>query len=80
MQLSRRKQSAVRAIDTNIVVRFLTADDEKQAKAARKVIKEGDVFVATTVVLEIEWVLRAGLNQGRITKAAKNKIIIANEE
>ena len=62
MQLSRRKQSAVRAIDTNIVVRFLTADDEKQAKAARKVIKEGDVFVATTVVLEIEWVLRAGYN------------------
>ncbi len=55
MQLSRRKQSAVRAIDTNIVVRFLTADDEKQAKAARKVIKEGDVF-------EIEWVLRAGYN------------------
>ena len=50
------------AIDTNIVVRFLTADDEKQAKAARKVIKEGDVFVATTVVLEIEWVLRAGYN------------------
>ena len=50
----------MRAIDTNIVVRFLTADDEKQAKAARKVIEEGDVFVATTVVLEIEWVLRAG--------------------
>lgn len=49
MQLSRRKQSAVRAIDTNIVVRFLTADDEKQAKAARKVIKEGDVFVFTVV-------------------------------
>ena len=52
----------MRAIDTNIVVRFLTADDEKQAKAARKIIEGGDVFVATTVVLETEWVLRAGYN------------------
>lgn len=50
----------MRAIDTNILVRFLTADDAKQAKAARVVIEGGDVFVATTVVLETEWVLRAG--------------------
>lgn len=50
----------MRAIDTNVVVRFLTADDPQQAKAARTVIKAGDVFIATTVILEAEWVLRAG--------------------
>lgn len=50
----------MRAIDTNIVVRFLTADDAKQAKAARAIIEGGDVFISTTVVLETEWVLRAG--------------------
>ena len=54
------KRSAVRAIDTNIVVRFLTADDAKQAKTARAIIEGGDVFISTTVVLETEWVLRAG--------------------
>jgi predicted nucleic-acid-binding protein len=50
----------VRAIDTNIVVRFLTADDPEQAKAARRVIEGGDIFVGTTVLLESEWVLRSG--------------------
>ena len=60
MLRSRRTPSAVRAIDTNIIVRFLTADHAKQAQAARAVIKGGDVFVTTTVLLETEWVLRAG--------------------
>jgi predicted nucleic-acid-binding protein len=50
----------VRAIDTNIIVRLLTADDVKQAKVARTVIEAGDVFIGSTVVLETEWVLRVG--------------------
>lgn len=50
----------MRAIDTNVIVRFLTADDRKQAQAARLVIEAGDVFIGTTVLLETEWVLRAG--------------------
>lgn len=48
----------MRAIDTNVIVRFLTADDKRQAKAARAAIEAGDIFVATTVLLESEWVLR----------------------
>ena len=54
------KRNVVRAIDTNVIVRFLTADEPKQALAARRVIEEGDVFIGITVVLETEWVLRAG--------------------
>jgi predicted nucleic-acid-binding protein len=50
----------VRAVDTNILVRFLTADDPKQAKTARRVIEAGDIFIGATVILETEWVLRAG--------------------
>ena len=50
----------MRAIDTNVIVRFLTADDEAQAAVARRTIEAGDVFVATTVLLETEWVLRSG--------------------
>jgi predicted nucleic-acid-binding protein len=61
----------VRAIDTNLVVRFLTADDPELAKVARKVIEAGDVFVGTTVVLETVWVLRAGyqFNAAQIASA-----------
>ena len=50
----------MRAVDTNILVRFLTADDPKQAKAARRVMEAGDIFIGVTVILETEWVLRAG--------------------
>jgi len=49
----------VRALDTNVVVRFLTTDDKRQAEAARAAIGAGDIFVATTVLLETEWVLRS---------------------
>ncbi len=50
----------MRAVDTNILVRFLTADDPKQAKTARRVIEAGDIFIGVIVILETEWVLRAG--------------------
>ena len=50
----------MRAIDTNIVVRLLTADDAEQAKAARGIVEAGDIFLGVTVLLEAEWVLRAG--------------------
>ena len=49
----------MRAIDTNIVVRYLTGDDPDQAARASAVIGAGDVFVGTTVLLESEWVLRS---------------------
>jgi predicted nucleic-acid-binding protein len=49
----------MRAIDTNVVVRYLTADDARQAKRAAAIIDGGPVFIATTVLLETEWVLRA---------------------
>ena len=63
----------MRAIDTNVVVRFLTADDEKQAKAARTAIEAGDIFIATTVLLESEWVLRSayGFGPARIADALR---------
>jgi len=54
----------VRAIDTNVVVRFLTADDRKQSQAARAAIEAGDIFIPTTVLLESEWVLRSGYGFG----------------
>lgn len=49
----------MRAIDTNIIVRFLTGDDTRQAEKARRLIGEGPLFVATSVLLETEWVLRS---------------------
>jgi predicted nucleic-acid-binding protein len=49
----------MRGIDTNLIVRYLTGDHPKQSAAARALIDGEDVFVATTVLLETEWVLRS---------------------
>ncbi len=48
----------MRAIDINLVVRYLTGDDPKQAQVARTIIGQEPVFVPRTVMLEVEWVLR----------------------
>ncbi|HYE27575.1 MAG TPA: type II toxin-antitoxin system VapC family toxin [Allosphingosinicella sp.] len=50
----------MRAIDTNVIVRFLTGDDPAQTARARKLVKAGGIFVPTSVLLETEWVLRSG--------------------
>ncbi|MCB9942782.1 MAG: type II toxin-antitoxin system VapC family toxin [Geminicoccaceae bacterium] len=47
------------AIDTNIVVRYLTGDHPEQSKRAREIVDGQPVFVPLTVVLETEWVLRS---------------------
>jgi predicted nucleic acid-binding protein len=46
------------AVDTNLIVRYLTGDHPKQSAKARAVIDGEDVFVSTAVALETEWVLR----------------------
>lgn len=56
----------MRAIDTNVLIRFLTKDDPEQYTKARALIEGGDIFVATTVLLEAEWVLRSGYAYGRV--------------
>jgi len=48
----------VLAVDTNIIVRFLTADHAEQFAKACAVIRAEDVYIWTTVLLETEWVLR----------------------
>lgn len=46
------------AIDTNLVVRYLTGDHPKQSARARKLIDAGGIYVGITVMLEAEWALQ----------------------
>lgn len=46
------------AVDTNVLVRFLTRDDETQFKKAVKLFRGPRIFVSESVLLETEWVLR----------------------
>ena len=47
------------AVDTNVIIRYLTDDDPKQSAQARALVDGEDIFVSTTVLLETEWVLRS---------------------
>jgi predicted nucleic-acid-binding protein len=46
------------AIDSNIIVRLLTGDDEQQYRAAYALFSGADIYIPDSVVLETEWVLR----------------------
>lgn len=46
------------AVDTNIIVRLLTHDDEQQFRLAHAVFEMEAIFIPDTVLLETEWVLR----------------------
>lgn len=47
------------AVDTNLIVRYLTRDDEYQFARAEAVIEGAEIYVSCTVLLETEWVLRS---------------------
>ncbi len=62
------------ALDTNVLVRYVVQDDSGQLAAARRLIStcidEGlSLFVPVTVILELEWVLRASFD------FAKNEVM-----
>lgn len=62
------------AIDTNLVVRYLTGDHPKQSPRARALIDGEAVFVPVTVMLEVEWVLRSayGYRPAQIARAMRS--------
>ena len=59
------------AVDTNVLVRLLTGDEPKQAAAARSLFAAGPIWIAKTVLLETNWVLRSlyGFDEDAIREA-----------
>lgn len=68
------------AVDTNVVVRLLTQDDEQQYNDSLKLFQEQDIFMPDTVILETEWVLRFAYNfkPDEICKAFRNLFGLPN--
>ena len=61
------------AIDTNILVRYLTGDNPAQSRMARVLVDRAEIFVGRTVMLESEWVLRSvyGYTAGQVCRALR---------
>ncbi|HEX4137919.1 MAG TPA: type II toxin-antitoxin system VapC family toxin [Bryobacteraceae bacterium] len=68
------------AVDTNVVVRLLAADHPKQAAAARRLFAAGPIWIAKTVLLETNWVLRClyGFDQAAVCNALTKLLGLAN--
>ncbi len=54
----------MKALDTNVLIRFLVRDDEKQAKIVYRIFKQAEsdkevLFIPLMVVLETVWVLES---------------------
>ena len=69
----------MKALDTNVLVRFLVKDDEQQAKAAYWRFKEAEnnkevLFIPVLVVLETVWVLES------VYKVTKQEILDSIDE
>jgi predicted nucleic acid-binding protein len=64
-------RDAALAVDTNVLIRFITQDDPGQHSRARSLLQECEILIARTVLLETEWVLRSayGFAPKRICEA-----------
>lgn len=47
------------AVDTNVIVRLLANDDDRQGAKARALFESGEVWIGATVLLEVAWVLES---------------------
>ncbi|MBE0689509.1 MAG: PIN domain-containing protein, partial [Anaerolineae bacterium] len=73
----------MKAIDTNVLVRFLVNDEQKQAQAVRELFRRAEeqrdaFFVPLLVVLEIIWVLDSayGIKRDEILAVLKDLLLL----
>jgi predicted nucleic-acid-binding protein len=53
------------AVDTNVLVRLIMADDPRQSPKARELFKAHSIYLTKSVLLECEWVFRGAYKQSR---------------
>jgi predicted nucleic-acid-binding protein len=69
----------VKALDTNILARFVLSDDIEQARLAEAQLRE-PCFVPDTVLLEFAWLLssRFGLTRVKVARTLRDLITLPN--
>ncbi|HYB50929.1 MAG TPA: type II toxin-antitoxin system VapC family toxin [Burkholderiaceae bacterium] len=73
------------SLDTNVLVRWLIKDDERQLAVVQTVFeaaahREEPLFVPLTVVLELEWVLRSRYGFGKTAILAVFNALLETRE
>ena len=70
----------MRAVDTNLVVRYITHDDARRSAVAGRIVGAERVWIAKTVLLESEWVLRGvyGFAESEVLSALRSVLGLPN--
>lgn len=70
------------SLDTNVVVRLIVGDDLPQVRVAERLVASRACHVATSVLMESEWVLRAsyGLDARTIAASFRDLLDLENIE
>ncbi|HYK06103.1 MAG TPA: type II toxin-antitoxin system VapC family toxin [Thermoanaerobaculia bacterium] len=68
----------MRAVDTNILVRLVTRDDQRQLATAESYIERG-AWVSTLVLAETSWVLGAVYDLGQHDIATVVEMLLSHE-
>lgn len=68
------------SLDTNVIVRFLTGDDQAQFEKATALFSTENIIITASVILECEWVLRYAyqFKQPEITTAFQSLFGLPN--
>jgi predicted nucleic-acid-binding protein len=68
------------ALDTNVVVRLIVGDDLKQARAAERLVASEPCTIASSVLMECEWVLRGSyrIEQALIAQSFRDLLALQN--
>jgi predicted nucleic-acid-binding protein len=68
------------AVDTNVIVRFLVADDMDQSERSTHLFATETIWIPHTVLMETEWVLRGAYKYSRleIYSALRGLLLLKN--
>jgi predicted nucleic-acid-binding protein len=69
----------MRSVDTNVIVRLVTRDDEAQAQSAETYIAKGGAWVSQLVLVEVAWVLGSVYELGRGQIATVMEMLLQQE-
>lgn len=73
------------AVDTNVLVRYITNDDEEQSILAAKLLdkyagQEKSIFINNVVLCELVWVLARGYKYSKIQIIKTLKLLLSSIE
>jgi len=67
-------------LDTNVLIRYLVADDEAQAARAKRYIESGPSYVNCIVLSEVVWVLESAYGYDKVAVVSVLEGLLSTHE